>query len=115
MEQHLNTAQQWSRTESSLKDNGIKGCEYCKVKYQWPKSTATLKMTYCSVSCEVAGVGFHIDSFIKKDGYIITKSEPRRIKSDLVVIEDPSVEEVENIIEKLTQEDDDDDRDLVPV
>jgi hypothetical protein len=109
----LDTDLQWSRMESL--DNGIKKCSSCSTNFQWPKSQATLKMTYCSVQCEIRGLGFHIESFTRDGAYErAIKSEANTTKS--VIDDDISGEDIDNIITALTQEegtDDDDDGILV--
>lgn len=114
-EQYLNTGQGWLPIQSSVKDNGIETCQSCNTTYQWPKSGATLKMTYCSVSCEQKDLGFHIDSFIRKDGYEIVKSDLKTKKSDHESLEDLTGDELNNIVTNLSDEDDDDNRELVPI
>jgi hypothetical protein len=45
----------------------LKTCARCGVPYDWRKSLATLKMTYCNGLCERAGLGFSIEGFIRAE------------------------------------------------
>ena len=72
-------------------------------------------MTYCSVSCEQKDLGFHIDSLLRKDGYEIVKSDLKSKKSDHEPLEDLTGDELNNIVTNLSGEDDDDNRELVPI
>ena len=43
----------------------MRTCTRCGVKYDWSRSSSSwLKMTYCSVLCERAGLGFTLDSIL---------------------------------------------------
>ena len=42
-------------------------CNRCEGTYSWAKSTSSLRLTYCSILCEVADIGFHIPTFIKSE------------------------------------------------
>jgi len=37
-------------------------CKRCQIPYHWEKSSSNLKMTYCSILCEVGDLGFSLDS-----------------------------------------------------
>jgi endogenous inhibitor of DNA gyrase (YacG/DUF329 family) len=37
-------------------------CKRCQTPYHWEKSSSNLKMTYCSILCEIGDLGFSIDS-----------------------------------------------------
>lgn len=40
-------------------------CAHCAGSYDWRKSTSqSLKMTYCGVLCETAGLGFTIEGLL---------------------------------------------------
>ena len=84
----------------------LKTCEQCHGKYTWEKSSATLKMTYCSSACESHALGFHIDTFLKQ--VIVHKSkdqEPPKPDAQLTVAP----------VRHIEREDrDDESRELVP-
>ena len=43
----------------------MRDCARCGVKYDWSRSGSSwLKMTYCSVLCERAGLGFTLDAML---------------------------------------------------
>lgn len=37
-------------------------CERCGVPYQWERSPASLKMTYCGSLCEQSALGFSLEA-----------------------------------------------------
>lgn len=39
----------------------IKHCDRCAIAYDWRRSTACLKMTYCGFMCESNALGFDLD------------------------------------------------------
>lgn len=45
--------------------SSIRVCANCGGRYDWRKSTSqSLKMTYCGVLCEIAGLGFTIEGLL---------------------------------------------------
>lgn len=62
----------------------IEQCKKCSTKYESRKSSASLRLTWCSVTCEIADLGYHLLSLEKgkfdkmrtiqyEDTYIQTK------------------------------------------
>jgi len=51
----------------SLASN-IRHCAHCGLPYDWRRSASgSLKMTYCGTLCEVAGLGFTIESLLQTE------------------------------------------------
>jgi hypothetical protein len=78
-------------------------CEKCGTHYHFKGSTASLKMTYCSIMCEVTGLGFSLEA-LEKNKYERMIAQPIRV--------DLPPEEIVEIAEQVVRNIDDD-RDLV--
>lgn len=88
-------------------------CQRCKLPYVWKKSNSSLKMTYCSFSCEVSpqGLGFSLEALEKgqftRGGMIVIDEMHVMTDEDMVMLVESAGPSVKR--------DDGDDRDLVPV
>lgn len=43
-------------------DTPIRTCARCATAYDWTRSRAVLRMTYCGILCEVADLGFSLEA-----------------------------------------------------
>lgn len=80
----------------------MNACERCHTHYLWEKSTSVLKMTFCSILCEIGQLGFSIDGAITME---------RQVKP-IVSLEENKIEPV-IVQEKKSQ--DNDRKELMPV
>ena len=59
------TATVVGESTKGLVPGNMRICAHCGSSYDWRKSTSqSLKMTYCGVLCETAGLGFTIDGLL---------------------------------------------------
>ena len=50
---------------TTLMHGPIYTCEHCHIPYDWRRSPSSLKMTYCGSLCEIADLGFAIESILR--------------------------------------------------
>lgn len=71
----------------------ISECQHCHTKYEFRKSLSSLKMTWCSVACEKADLGYHLLSLEtgKFDRMRLIHTEDETVET--VVVSPPADEE----------------------
>ena len=53
-------------TIQKTRSNGhMRKCQRCAGPYDWRRSRSSLKMTYCGTLCEIADLGFSIESILR--------------------------------------------------
>lgn len=47
---------------TSITTNHIHNCQRCAAPYDWRRSHSNLKMTWCGILCEIADLGFSLET-----------------------------------------------------
>jgi hypothetical protein len=84
-------------------------CGNCENNFLWSKSTASLKMSYCSTLCEQRGLGFSLEA-LERNKY----ERISRVPNIVIVTSDDFVD-IEKIIMESKKQSNNDDQDLVTV